>query len=211
MSNHSADNAIDVSNVPVCQCASVPNVPMCQCANVPMRRGISCSKPADTRAIPFYMHSSNNEYMKGRLYYIALACLSLLLLWEVQDLAKFHTSTPPPNSDFSAYYLGAERLLADPAMLYELDAPVHSAGYIYPPLSILLFLPFALFDYHIAYLLFVSVIAIALFMSVWCVNRRGSMFLSPGPQIIIQAQESCEVSIVCLAGALQRPRLQYIC
>src|SRR5690349_17451427 len=110
--------------------------------------------------------------MKATLYYTVLACLSLLLLWEVQDLAKFHTAMPNgPNTDFSVYYLGAERVLTDPATLYELEAPAHSAGYIYPPLSILLFIPFTLFEYYTAYLLFVSVIAIALIMSIWCVIR----------------------------------------
>jgi hypothetical protein len=175
--------------------------------------------------------------MKGRLYYIALACLSLLLLWEVQDLAKFHTSTPPPNSDFSAYYLGAERLFADPATLYELEAPVHSAGYIYPPLSILLFLPFALFDYETAYLLFVSVIAIALVMSVWCVTRARQyvsfsqpadnhtdpdkhaksalfalMVLSSGPAFntSVSGQVNSIVLALCLGGVLLGLRRQHL-
>jgi len=169
--------------------------------------------------------------MKAKLYYIALASLSLLLLWEVQDLAKFHTSTPPPNSDFSAYYLGAERLLADPATLYELSAAVHSAGYIYPPLSILLFLPFALFDYETAYLLFVSSIAIALIVLVWCVTRarqhvslsgsvdkhaKSALFallvLTSGPAFntSVSGQVNSIVLALCLGGVLLGLRRQHL-
>ena len=148
---------------------------------------------------------------------------------------KFHTS--PPNTDFSVYYLAAERLLTDPAALYELEAPVHSAGYIYPPLSILLFLPFALFEYHTAYLLFVSVIAIALIMSVWCAiqarqyvsfsgcgdhntssgNRvKSALFallvLSSGPAFYtsVSGQVNSIVLALCLGGVLLGLRRQHL-
>ena len=108
--------------------------------------------------------------MSMRLCYVALACLGLLLLWEAYDLIKFHSSLPQ-KSDFFIYYSAVERLLSDSSTLYEFEATLNFAGYTYPPLGILLFVPFALFDYYPAFLLFQSVIVIALLIAVWCAIR----------------------------------------
>ena len=134
-----------------------------------------------------------------RLYYLLLACLSLLLLWEAQDLIKFHSAFPE-KSDFSVYYSAVERLLNDSATLYEFEATLNFAGYTYPPLSILLFVPFALFDYYPAFILFQSVIAVALVVAIWCAIRIRQHIFSE--QIIDHSGVCCSPCYTC-----QRPRL----
>jgi len=132
-----------------------------------------------------------------RLYYLLLACLSLLLLWEAQDLIKFHSAFPE-KSDFSVYYSAVERLLNDSATLYEFEATLNFAGYTYPPLSILLFVPFALFDYYPAFILFQSVIAVALVVAIWCAIRIRQHIFSE--QIIDHSKSALFALLVLASG-----------
>ena len=117
--------------------------------------------------------------MNTRFYYAALACLSLLLFWEAQDLVKFHSLMPNgPNSDFAIYYAAAERVLSRPATLYDFEETLNFVGYTYPPLSVLLFIPFTLFDYYTAYILFQFVNVLALIAAISCVIQAREIHLS---------------------------------
>ncbi|MEO6564343.1 MAG: glycosyltransferase 87 family protein [Nitrosospira sp.] len=167
--------------------------------------------------------------MSTKLYYAALASLSLLLLWELQDLVKFHASMPEgPNTDFSVYYFAAERVLSHPATLYEFEATLNFAGYTYPPLSILLFVPFTLFDYYTAYILFQFVSVIALMVAIWCMilarqrvspelridHRKSALFallvLASGPAFStsVSGQVNSVVLALCLGAILFGMRRQ---
>lgn len=74
-----------------------------------------------------------------------------------------------PNSDFAIYYFAAKRFLHDPSTLYEFEATLNFAGYTYPPLSILLFVPFTLLSYYTAYILFQFVVVATLIAAIGCV------------------------------------------
>ncbi|MEP6879726.1 MAG: glycosyltransferase family 87 protein [Nitrosospira sp.] len=167
--------------------------------------------------------------MSTKLYYTAFTCLSLLLLWEVQDLVKFHALLPNgPRSDFSVYYFAAERVLSHPATLYEFEATLNFAGYTYPPLSILLFIPFTLFDYYTAYILFQFVSVIALIVAIWCIilarqhvspelridHRKYTLFallvLASGPAFStsVSGQVNSVVLALCLGAVVFGMRRQ---
>ena len=87
-----------------------------------------------------------------------LACLACLLIYDVVDLARHvHGQAAAGHlqgSDFPVYYGFAKGLLYEPSTLYGTNEARHLGGYTYPPLSILLFLPFTPFRQTTAYLLF---------------------------------------------------------
>jgi hypothetical protein len=121
-----------------------------------------------------------------------------LLLWQIQDLIKFH-SLPPhgPNTDFSIYYFGAERFLNHAATLYQFDQTLDLVGYTYPPLSILLFLPFALIDYYPAYILFQLVSVIALVVAALCAIRARQYVF---PDLRIDHRKSALFALLVIAS-----------
>ena len=146
------------------------------------------------------MSSSFASPISIRLYNIAIVGLGLLLIWEFQDLVKFHSThllPDGPSSDFSVYYYAAQRVLNNSASLYEFGATLNLAGYTYPPLGVLLFAPFTLFDYHTAYILFQFGSAIALMGAIWCaLDVRNRIF----PQLPIDYSRSTFFALLILAS-----------
>ncbi len=101
-----------------------------------------------------------------------LAGLSVLLLalypfWlTARVYLPVWTGARPWVIDFSHYYAGAERFVADPLALY-----LGSSGFVYPPPSIVLFAPLTAFSMPVAFMLTVVGIGVTAVACVWLVLR----------------------------------------
>ncbi len=108
---------------------------------------------------------------------VLLGCLTLLLLYEIQDLARFHYALIQndklklTSSDFLGFYLGTRRFLAGADTLYEINAARNLTGYTYPPLSVAFYAPFGLFGQSTAHAIFLVSSAGALVVALWLTLR----------------------------------------
>ncbi len=131
---------------------------------------------------------------------LLLLCLLCLLAYEMQDVARHihrqFVEEDLKGNDFPVYHDAARRLLDEPSTLYDIGGARGLGGYTYPPLSILLFLPFAPLRQPPAIVLFDLVSVAALLLSCLLVLRAR---LEPGARES-RAQAACFTLLVVTSG-----------
>jgi len=128
-------------------------------------------------------------------FWIITSMLCGLLAYEIFDLVHFHAhvinESDLSKTDFGIYYNAAIRFLNDPSQIYDVARSGSLRGYLYPPISILLFVPFTLVEIEVAHAAFLLLNGILIFVSAWLValtvaatkpsctvyNRRSALFL----------------------------------
>jgi Glycosyltransferase family 87 len=89
-----------------------------------------------------------------------IAGLALLFIYELRDFVSYDIRTLQSvryltgYGDFNIYLEAARRFVSDPHSLYVQRSMLTFSGYIYPPLGVLLFVPFTFLNETIAYFLF---------------------------------------------------------
>jgi hypothetical protein len=138
--------------------------------------------------------------VKGRNYSLdalrGIAFLAVLFeVWMVLVVAPRATSG---HVDFVVYYSAGHNLLTNPAILYDF---ADQGPYIHPAYEVLLFAPFALLGYRVAYLSFV-VLNIALIAVIWWSLRFPWELLAFAPiAITIVTGQDSILLLACCAAA----------
>jgi len=137
-------------------------------------------------------------------------CRELLILLRVQIL----------GADYSCFWAGAKTAITAPHLLYDFIHNTDVQGwplgphdirpYIYPPSALFVFIPFAIFPYHVGFALWVAVTG-ALYM--WAALRTGApwwVMLSPCVLLVVDCGQMPFIMGGLVIGALtlkDRPNL----
>lgn len=147
----------------------------------------------------------------GALAYLLIACGLVVLALQARSAAG-HV-----GGDFRIFHQAALRFSQAPLALYPAEAHLTLQGFLYPPPSILLFLPFSLFGVADGYALFVVLIyacaAGALMMWLRAVDRAGLgpvhltgadqvavlvLGLASGPVLAVMVAGQVDSLVLCL-------------
>ena len=112
----------------------------------------------------------------------------------VVRLPGFHAPSDAFSDDFQFYWRAGRRLLVDPRSLYLATSKVDLRGFLYPPPSIVLFLPLASLPQGIAVWIFRAIDVAALFASVALLVR---LFEADG--VVVHWRDSVLLGMVALA------------
>jgi hypothetical protein len=112
--------------------------------------------------------------------------LGLLALYGLVQAAGFHLPAvldlPRPArattfGDFDYFFAAAERFLHDPASLYDRKEVLAFMGYVYPPVGVLFFVPFALLGKKLGFVAFLLVSVGCGYLAAWLMVR----WIAPRP------------------------------
>lgn len=150
----------------------------------------------------------------GKLAYVLIACGLVVLAWQARSAAG-HI-----GSDFRIFHQAARRFSQTPLALYPAEAHLTLQGFLYPPPSILLFLPFSSLDVANGYALFVVLIYVcaagALMMWLRAVDQAGLapasltradqvallvLGLAAGPVLAVAVAGQVDSLVLCLCVA----------
>jgi hypothetical protein len=128
------------------------------------------------------------DLIKHNAFVSIMVVFSLALL--AKELTTVITNQHISTSDYSLYVAGVQRFLVDPTKLYLESSKTLLSGYLYPPPSVVLFLPFGQLSLTTGYYLFATLAAVFFLSSLalWFAHcEHHGVHMSPAEKFAIVA------------------------